>query len=146
MNALYASLHQKAYAALNISEAVVNLVLSLLLARPFGMLGVAVGTLIPSIIFRGIIQPIVIERVLHISVRATALVYLRTGLRCAGCLILPLLITHFWLGPSYPHLLFVAILSAVAYVLPVWWLEFNLVGADRLMRPIRAAHRLLVAR
>src|SRR6185437_5807708 len=44
VNALYASLHQKAYAALNISEEVVNLVLSLLLARPFGMLGVAVGT------------------------------------------------------------------------------------------------------
>lgn len=146
VNALYASLHQKAYAALNISEAVVNLVLSLLLARPYGMLGVAVGTLIPSVIFRGIIQPIVVERVLHISVRATALVYLRTGLRCAACLVLPLLITHFWMRPSYPHLLFVAFLSAVAYVLPVWWLEFNLVGADRLMRPIRAAHRLLVER
>ncbi len=146
VNALYASLHQKAYAALNISEALANLVLSLLLARPFGMLGVAIGTLIPSIVFRGIIQPIVVERLLHISVRATALVYLRTGLRCAACLVLPLLITCFWLRPTYPHLLFVAILSAVVYVLPVWWLEFDLVGADRVMGPIRSASRLLFAR
>jgi hypothetical protein len=110
------------------------------------MLGVAIGTLIPSIVFRGIIQPIVVERLLHISVRATALVYLRTGLRCAACLVLPLLITRFWLRPTYPHLLFVAILSAVVYVLPVWWLEFDLVGADRVMGPIRSASRLLFAR
>ncbi len=54
VNALYASLHQKAYATLNISEAVSNLILSIILVRPYGMVGVALGTLIPSIVFRGI--------------------------------------------------------------------------------------------
>ncbi len=146
VNALYASLHQKAYAALNISEAVANLILSLLLVRPYGMIGVAVGTLIPSIVFRGVIQPIVIDRLLHISARQTALLYLRTGLRCAICLILPLLITRLWISTAYSRMIMVGSLSAVAYVLPVWWLEFNLIGADRVMRPIRAARRLLFAR
>jgi O-antigen/teichoic acid export membrane protein len=146
VNALYASLHQKAYAALNISEAIANLCLSLLLARPYGMIGVAVGTLIPSIVFRAILQPIVVQRLLHISIRQTVLTYLRTGLRCTAFLVLPLLITRLWLAPNYPHLIFVAILSAIAYAVPMWWLEFDAVGAYRLMRPVRAARRMLFAR
>lgn len=146
VNALYASLHHKAYAVLNVGEAVCNLVLSILLARPFGMVGVAVGTLIPSIIFRGIIQPIVVERLLHISMRETALLYLRTGTRCGTFLIVPWLITRYFIAPDYPHLLFVGILSGIAYVVPVWWLEFNAIGADRVMAPIRTARRFLFAR
>ncbi len=146
VNALYASLHQKAYAALNISEAIANLILSILLARPYGMIGVAVGTLIPSIIFRGIIQPIVVQRILHISMRETALLYLQTGARCAAFLIVPWIITRHYLAPDYPHLLFVATLSSIAYVLPVWWLEFDAIGSDRLMAPIRLVQRRLSAR
>ncbi|HWF66144.1 MAG TPA: flippase [Acidobacteriaceae bacterium] len=146
VNALFASLHQKAYAALNISEAASNLILSVLLARPYGMLGVAVGTLIPSIVFRGIIQPIVVERLLDISIRETASLYLRTGSRCAAFLVLPWLITRHWLTPDYPHLIFVAVLSSIVYVLPIWWLEFNGIGTDRLLAPIRTARRILFAR
>jgi O-antigen/teichoic acid export membrane protein len=146
VNALYASLHQKAYAALNISEAISNLVLSLLLARPYGMIGVAVGTLIPSIVFRGILQPIVVQRVLHIKIRDTALLYLRTGLRCTAFLALPWLITHFFLRPTYFHLIIVGILSAIAYAVPVWWLEFNAVGAQKIAASIRSTRRLLFAR
>jgi len=50
------------------------------------MVGVALGTLIPSIVFRGIVQPIVVQRVLNITVRDTAIFYLRTGSRCAALL------------------------------------------------------------
>ncbi len=146
VNALYASLHQKAYAALNICEAVANLILSLLLVRPYGMVGVAVGTLIPSIVFRGIIQPIAIERLLNISARQTALLYLRTGLRCAGCLVVPLLITRYWISPDYPHLVVVGVLSTIAYAIPLWWLEFNGIGSDRVLDRLRSARRLLFAR
>ncbi len=146
VNALYASLHQKAYAALNISEAVVNLILSILLVRPFGMVGVALGTLIPSIFFRGILQPIVVERLLHISARETGLMYLRTGSRCAAFLIVPWLITRYVLAPDYPHLVFVGVLSAIAYGVPMWWIEFDGIGADRILGPIRSARRLLSAR
>lgn len=146
VNALYASLHQKAYAALNICEAVANLILSLLLVRPYGMVGVAIGTLIPSIVFRGIVQPIAIEHLLKISARQTALLYLRTGLRCAMCLILPLLITRYWILPDYPHLFMVGALSTIAYAIPMWWLEFNGIGSDRVLNRLRSARRLLFAR
>ena len=69
VNALFATLNQKAYAVLNVSEALANLGLSIALARPFGMMGVAVGTLIPCIIVRLFIQPFVVERYVGIRVK-----------------------------------------------------------------------------
>lgn len=146
VNALYASLHQKAYAILNISEAAANLVLSILLVHPFGMVGVAIGTLIPSVVFRGIIQPIVVERILHISMKETARLYLGTGARCAVFLIVPWVITHFILAPDYPHLVAVGVLSAIAYAIPVWWLEFHAIGASQIRGSIRNARRSLFTR
>ena len=146
VNALYATLHERAYATLNICEAAANLILSLLLVRRFGMVGVAYGTLIPSIVFRGIVQPIVVEKLLHVSMRKTAEVYLRTGARCATFLVLPWVIAHYFLAPDYPHLIFVGALSAVVYALPMWWLEFDCIGADRVLAKARAARRVLLAR
>lgn len=146
VNALYASLHQKAYAALNVSEAIANLVLSILLARPFGIIGVAIGTLIPSIVFRGIVQPIVVERLLHIGIWDLAKTNLRTGFRCAACLVVPFIVTRYLIEPDYRHLLLVGALSAIAYAVPVWWFEFGGIGRNRLAAPVRTARRMLFAR
>jgi O-antigen/teichoic acid export membrane protein len=146
MNALYASLHQKAYSLLNISEAILNLGLSIWLVHPFGIAGAALGTLIPSVIFRGFVHPIVVQRVLHIGIRETATVYLRTGSRCALFLVVPWLITHYGLASDYTHLVAVGALSAIAFVIPMWWLEFDAIGADRIKGSLRSARRLLLAR
>jgi O-antigen/teichoic acid export membrane protein len=139
VNALYASLHQKAYAVLNISEAVCNLVLSILFVRPFGMMGVAMGTLIPSIVFRGILQPIVVERLLHISKRKTLGLYAKTGSRCALLLIVPFVISYYWLAPDILHLVLIPAICAVLYIVPVWLLEFGGKGSDRILARLRGA-------
>jgi O-antigen/teichoic acid export membrane protein len=139
VNALYASLHQKAYAVLNISEAVCTLVLSLLFVRPFGMMGVAMGTLIPSIVFRGILQPIVVERLLHISKRKTLGLYAKTGSRCALLLIVPFVISYYWLAPDILHLVLIPAICAVLYIVPVWLLEFGGKGSDRILARLRGA-------
>ena len=44
-----------------------NLVLSLILVRPLGLAGVALGTLIPSIVFTGVMLPIHISKEFGIS-------------------------------------------------------------------------------
>jgi O-antigen/teichoic acid export membrane protein len=137
VNALYASLHQKMYALLNISEAACNLILSILLVRPFGMIGVALGTLIPSLVFRGIVQPVVVERLLHISRRKTLGLYAKTGSRCALLLIVPSVITHYWLAPDILHLVLIPAICAVLYIVPVWLLEFGGKGSDRILARLR---------
>lgn len=54
-------------AKLNILEAVSNLVLSLVLVQPLGMIGVAYGTLVPSVVCNGILLPIISFKEFNIS-------------------------------------------------------------------------------
>jgi O-antigen/teichoic acid export membrane protein len=132
VNALYATMHQKAYAKVNIAEAVANLILSIILARRFGLLGIALGTLIPSIVVRAFVQPWVIERHLGVPVRNYYAVSLRAMARTAGCLLIPFVIAMRFLKPSYPSLFLTAGLSFAAFILPIWYLEFDLYGLERL--------------
>jgi O-antigen/teichoic acid export membrane protein len=132
VNALYATLHQKTYAKVNLSEALANIVLSLLLARRLGMIGIALGTLIPSIVVRGFIQPWVIERKIGIRARSYYLKSLRAGANTLLCLAVPFLISMRFLGSNYPSLFLTAGLSLCAFVFPIWYLEFGMRGSGRL--------------
>jgi O-antigen/teichoic acid export membrane protein len=53
---------------LNVSEALANLVLSVVLVRPLGLWGVAVGTALPLALFRGVFFPKVLEKEIGITV------------------------------------------------------------------------------
>jgi O-antigen/teichoic acid export membrane protein len=57
----------KVFAVLNLCEGVVNLGLSLVLVNYFGMIGVALGTAIPILIFRAVLQILYVCRVVEIS-------------------------------------------------------------------------------
>jgi O-antigen/teichoic acid export membrane protein len=57
----------KLRALLIIGEALLNLALSVGLIPYFGLVGVAVGTLIPAVLFQGIVQPLVLSRQLEIN-------------------------------------------------------------------------------
>lgn len=54
---LYATANHKKNAQLQLLEAGLNVLLSVLLARSYGIVGVALGTLIPAVLFRGLILP-----------------------------------------------------------------------------------------
>ena len=53
----------------SLSEAVANLVLSIVLLQWFGLVGVALGTLIPAIVISGCIQPIVVGKIIDLPMR-----------------------------------------------------------------------------
>lgn len=138
VNALYATLNSKAYAVLNVSEAVANLGLSLALARPYGMMGVAVGTLIPCIVVRLFVQPFVVQHYVGISVRDYFKVSVPTALRVVVCLIPPAIVTRLLLQPSYPSMILVGSLSAVLFGLPIWYFEFQMRGAKEVIDKLRS--------
>ena len=52
---------------LNLMEAVSNLVLSIILVRFYGMIGVAYGTLIPSVICNGLLLPVITFKEFNVS-------------------------------------------------------------------------------
>jgi O-antigen/teichoic acid export membrane protein len=55
------------FAYLLIGEAIVNLILCLIFTPIYGLVGAAVAILIPTVIFQGILQPLVLCRVLKIT-------------------------------------------------------------------------------
>jgi O-antigen/teichoic acid export membrane protein len=63
---LYGISKHKYYAYANICEGVLNLVLSLILVRSYGMYGVALGTMIEMLIFKLAVQPIYSCRVIQL--------------------------------------------------------------------------------
>jgi O-antigen/teichoic acid export membrane protein len=137
VNALYATMHQKTYAKINIAEAVANAALSLALAHRYGMIGIALGTLIPSIVVRVGIQPFVIQRKLGVRVTEYFATSLRAMGRTALCLLLPLAITLRWLRPDYPSLFTVGTVSLILFAFPIWYLEFGLAGSSAIMSRLR---------
>jgi O-antigen/teichoic acid export membrane protein len=54
-------------AALFAAEGVTNLVMSIVLVPSYGLIGVAVGTLVPAVLFQGVLQPYFVCRSLQIS-------------------------------------------------------------------------------
>ncbi|HUT57292.1 MAG TPA: oligosaccharide flippase family protein [Phycisphaerae bacterium] len=66
---LFGMRHVRFLALLSGCEAIANLGLSLMLVKPFGLVGVAVGTLVPQVLTQGIVQPVFLLRRLGIRWR-----------------------------------------------------------------------------
>jgi O-antigen/teichoic acid export membrane protein len=64
---MLATYRVKALMWIEIGEAAVNLTLSLILVRLYGIAGVAIGTLIPAVIVHGVLLPAYVSKNLHVS-------------------------------------------------------------------------------
>ena len=82
---LYATFKHRFYTYLNCAEGVINLVVSLMLARPLGVLGVALGTLIAAFLIRVVAQPLWVCKVSGLDYGNYMRFLGGTLLRC-GCL------------------------------------------------------------
>lgn len=64
---LMATQRQRLCAAIFVAEGILNLLLSVILTRNFGIAGCAIGTLIPAALMQGIVQPYCVNQLLGIS-------------------------------------------------------------------------------
>lgn len=86
--------HIRSLSLLAAMEGATNLILSLLLVGRLGILGVAFGTLIPSIVFHFGVRPPVMARILGLSTVAVYWnVYARPGILVVACL-MPMLLAR----------------------------------------------------
>ena len=126
---LYATFKHRFYTYLNCAEGLINLGFSLALARPLGVLGVALGTLIGAFLVRVLAQP-------YWVCKASGLHYgdymgFLGGalLRCGGLMAAVIAITIWGLKPSYPWLIGSAICATAIYAAGSWIFVFN--GPER---------------
>ncbi|MDR1958414.1 MAG: oligosaccharide flippase family protein [Planctomycetaceae bacterium] len=123
---LYATSNHHYFAFTNVLEGVLNLGMSILLVRMnYGMVGVALGTLIAAFLSRGILIPFFVCRLLRQSLLRYYARFLGYLLRMAVSLILPGILTVFLVEPNYPRLFLVGILSAVCYFPTIYYIGLN---------------------
>ncbi len=125
INLLVGVSHHRFPAFLNLGEGVANLAISLLLVRPLGIVGVALGTCIPMTVCKLIIQPAYTAHVLNLSYAGLLLRMGRTLLSAGGSLVLPLLLSLLWVRPNMAFLLGQGLLCLVLYTAGLWLLELS---------------------
>jgi len=122
---LFAMSKHRFYSLFNSLEAVCNVLLSLLLVRRFGMLGVAIGTFIPMAIMKLLIQPVYACRVSNIAYWEYVKKMSRTVFLVSLALLFPIFITDRFATPDYLTLMEIGILSMIGFLLVLWRFEFH---------------------
>ncbi len=114
---LYGISKTKFWAYSNIVEGVFNIVLSLLLVKKFGISGVAMGTAIPMMIMKLIIQPIYISRILQLDLKHYYSQFLLNIIRPALILFVYHFISKGFLTTSYKIIFTIAFIQTIFFVL-----------------------------
>lgn len=115
----------KGYAIMALSEGLVNLVLSLILVRRYGILGVAVGTTIPMLVTSIFILPVYATRVIRIKLvnylRAVFVaILLGAGIQSANWLVVRNLIM-----PSYANIVELGLCTSFVFITANLFILFN---------------------
>ena len=139
---LFGTARHRLYSFYCIGEGAANLALSLLLVRRYGILGVAVGTLVPMTVVRLLVQPIDVCRVLGISPGRYYLRLGRTVFSAGVSLVVPGLLAWRLVGPGYLRLALLALASGVLYLAGLMALEFDRDETRGMMRKIAPLLRI----
>jgi len=122
---LYATYKHRFYTYLNWGEGLLNLGFSLALARPLGILGVALGTLIGAVVIRLIAQPWWVCKVCGFRYLDYMRFVLRNLAMSGGLMTVSVLLAFWGLRPEYPLLAASAIVATLIYGLGTWLLIFD---------------------
>jgi O-antigen/teichoic acid export membrane protein len=120
-----------------VPQAVLNLALSLLLVRPLGPLGVALGTTIPALVLEYSYLRLVL-RELDVSWRAFFVHTVRPTVAPLPIAFGPLVAAYVIAGPDWPPLVALAALGGAAYGLCFWFGSLNLSERRDLAGLVRA--------
>lgn len=127
---LYGISKHKFLSYTNIGEGVANLILSLLLVKPFGMIGVAWAMGIPLFISKIFIQPWYTSRVLGMPFLEYSWTLLRPSIFGLGAFLLPGAFFYSFLRPDFGNLLIFSLFHLVIYSLVVFF--WGVVPEERL--------------
>lgn len=133
---LYSTFKHQSYTYINLAEGLINLVVSITLARPLGILGVALGTLIGAAIIRVIAQPIVVCKTSNISYPQYLRFFGGNLLRFGVFIGIAILAAKWTVRPSYLSLSEAVALAAVVYGGGCWLGGFNSAERTQVLQAI----------
>jgi O-antigen/teichoic acid export membrane protein len=119
---LYGMAKHKALAWVTLMESIANLILSIVLIRPFGIVGDAAGTAIPLTCTTLVFMPRHLCRLLNVPLRAFVReTYTLPLMLCAPQVATLLLLRHWFVAHTYVQVGFQILISLVPYGLGVLW-------------------------
>jgi O-antigen/teichoic acid export membrane protein len=122
---LYATFKHRFYTYINWAEGILNLAFSVALARPLGILGVAMGTLIAAFLIRVVLQPWWVCKVSGIQYGHYMKFFATNLVRCALVACVATLIAAWGLRPNYFWLITSAICATAVYAAGSWVVVLN---------------------
>jgi O-antigen/teichoic acid export membrane protein len=122
---LFGTSKHKFYAIANAAEATANLALSLLLVRWYGIVGVAVGTMIPMLVINLFVQPVYVCRLTGMPFQEYLNEVARTLRTVFLSLVIPGAVSIIFGAADYGRLSLVGLSSAIAYSLGIWAFAFR---------------------
>jgi O-antigen/teichoic acid export membrane protein len=130
---LYGTSKHKFYAITNGVEAVLNLGLSLLLVRWYGILGVAMGTMVPIFMIKIFVLPVYVCKLTSMPFNE----YISEVSRTLGVvllsLIVPTILSIYFGAANYNRLIMVGTICGLLYFSGIWMFAFN-EGESRILR------------
>lgn len=112
---LFSISKHKMYALTLIAEGVCNLVLSIILARRYGILGVALGTMIPMILTNLIVIPLYTIRVLALPLPKHLAVAFRTSLVSGAVSVGTWLVMRYFMLESYGRIMLLGLIATLVF-------------------------------
>ena len=122
---MFATSKHKFYAFFNVIEGICNVLLSILLVRQYGLIGIALGTFIPMAVINLAIQPVYFCRVTSIKYSEYIYQASRTIAVVGLSLIIPIIISVRFAAPNYQTLFTLGFISSCIYALTIWSIEFS---------------------
>jgi O-antigen/teichoic acid export membrane protein len=138
---LYATFNNRIHTYLNSAEGLLNLLFSLALARPLGILGVALGTLIGACVVRITVQPWWVCKVTGLPYTDYLMFLVKTVLRCGGLAAAAIAIVAWGITPNYFWLVTSAISSTALYGIGSWWIVLDGPEREKLFSAIKRGAR-----
>jgi len=133
---LYGISKHKVLAIINIVEAIFNLVLSIILVRFMGIIGVAVGTAIPMLIAKMIALPIYTSKVLGISLKKYYFGLFYNLILGSALMYVLNLILKKYLTPSYPSVSIIGLIITVLYSIAIFYIGLSFDERNLILRNI----------
>lgn len=119
---LYGTAKHHFYSITNSAEAAIIFLLSLFLVKKFGMVGVAIGTMLPMVVIRILVQPRFVCKVIKDDISTYYTNMLKIIGVCAFGLLMPAGLAWMWAEPSLIRLLLLGTISFILYLpIVVFW-------------------------
>jgi O-antigen/teichoic acid export membrane protein len=119
---LFGMAKHRPLAAAAILEGVANLIISIALIRPFGIIGDALGTTIPLLATSLLFLPLYLCRLLQVRVRTfLSRAYLPPLFLCTPLVAVLLLLQHWFQARTYPQLLIQVAAGGLVYSVGLLW-------------------------